>query len=273
MRIKSGTKQNTLLRENGVSNGASRRLVLTNGLAFGASFFGGRCWSMDTWSTELLSFASDMSGGNADVQAATAALIATPPTTLEAIGFYGAANWPARTRIFLGVVSVLNNAKITEAVEDKYSWELIGQWQSAGLIDVEALPPAGRGVFEPIAKALFEEDVVKQAAYRRFIWENYAQATRELEAQIARGGKRLMSLDATSGDTMFFIRLAPAIAERWQERAFSDHDGYRAGLRQPMWDRFFDHLGASLGNVVLEDGQSGYPPGTRLRDRAIPLIT
>jgi hypothetical protein len=226
----------------------------------------------DTWSTQLMSFASDLSGGNADVLAATAALIATPPTTLEAIGFYGTEKFPARTRIFLGVVNVLDNAKFIETAEDKNTWELIGQWQAARLIDVGALPAAGRGVFEPIAKAHFEEDAGKQAAYRRFVWDNYAQATRDLEDQIARGGQRLMSLDATSGDTMFFIRLAPAIAERWQERAFSEHDGYQAGLRQPIWDRFWDHLGVSLRHLVVEDGQRGYPPGTRLRDRAIPLI-
>jgi hypothetical protein len=227
---------------------------------------------MDAWSTHLMAFASDLSGDNADVLAATAAVIATPPTTVETIGFYGAANWPARTRTYLGVVTVLARQKLIEEIEDKETWEQIGRWQTAGLIDVEALPPSGRGVFEPMAKARFEEDAVKQAAYRRFVLDNYAQATRDLEDQIARGGKRLMSLDATSGDTMFFIRLSPSVAERWQERAFSDHEGYRAGLRQPMWDRFWDHLGASLRHLVVEDGQSGYPPGTRLRDRAIPLI-
>jgi hypothetical protein len=227
---------------------------------------------MDAWSTHLMAFASDLSGGNADVLAATTALISNPPTTVETIGFYGAAKWPARTRTYLGVVTVLAKQKLIEEIEDKQTWELIGQWQTAGLIDVEALPPAGRGVFEPMAKARFEEDAVKQAAYRRFVWDNYAQATRDLEDQIARRGQRLMSLDATSGDTMFFIRLVPAVAERWQERAFSDHDGYRAGLRLPMWDRFWDHLSVSLRHLVVEDGQSGYPPGTRLRDRAIPLI-
>jgi hypothetical protein len=71
---------------------------------------------------------------------------------------------------------------------------------------------------------------------------------------------------------MFFIGLAPLVAERWQERAFSDHDGYRAGLRLPMWDRFWDHLSVSLRHLVVENGQSAYPPGTRPRDRAIPLI-
>jgi hypothetical protein len=255
-----------------VSNGASRRSVLTKGLALGAGVFAAGCWRMDAWSTQLMAFASDLSGGNADVLAATAALIATPPTTVETIGFYGFENRPARTRTFLGVVTVLAKQNLVEEIEDKQTWELIGQWQTAGLIDVEALPPAGRGVFEPIAKARFEEDAMKQAAYRRFVWGNYAQATRDIEEQIARGGKRLMSLDATSGDTMFFSRLAPLVAERWQERAFSDHDGYRAGLRLPIWDRFWDHLGVSLRHLVVEDGQSGYPPGTRLRDRVIPMI-
>ncbi len=227
---------------------------------------------MDTWSKQLISFTSDLSGGNPDILAATARLIANPPTTLETIGFYGAANWPPRTRIFLGVVTVLSTAKVIEEVEDKETWEIIGQWQSAGLIDVAALSPAGRGVFEPMAKARFEEDAVKQAAYRRFVWDNYAQATRDLEDQIARRGQQLMSLDATSGDTMFFVRVEPVVAERWQERAFSDHAGYRAGLRRPMWDRFWDHLGYSLGQIIADDSQSGYPPGTRQRDQAIPLI-
>jgi hypothetical protein len=76
---------------------------------------------------------------------------------------------------------VLSNAKFIEAIEDKETWELISQWQTAGLFDVEALPPPGRGVFEPLAKVRFEEDAVKQAAYRRFVWDNYIEATRDLE--------------------------------------------------------------------------------------------
>ena len=42
---------------------------------------------MDTWSKQLIGFASDLSGGKPDILAATARLIANPPTTLEAIGF------------------------------------------------------------------------------------------------------------------------------------------------------------------------------------------
>ncbi len=109
-----------------------------------------------------------------------------------------------------------------------------------GLIEVAALSPAGRGVFEPMAKARFEQDAVKQAAYRRFVWDNYAQATRVPEDQIARRGQQLMSLDATSGDTMFLSgsnlsspsagRNAPSVIMRATAQACADQWGTGSGI-------------------------------------------
>ena len=72
----------------------------------------------------------------------------------------------------------------------------------------------------------------------------------QLEQQIEASGQRLMSVDATAGDTMFYTLMKPEIATRWQNRAFSDHQGYRAGLRPFMWDRFWEHLHVSIGDVV-----------------------
>jgi hypothetical protein len=224
------------------------------------------------WNEALIAFSSDLSGGDAAIASTVRDFIATPPTAPGAVGFVGTMDWPDRTRIYLATVSRLDERKFIRSIEDKYTWEIFGEWRRDGVIDPESLPAIAKSVFMPFATAQFSEDPEKQAAYRDLVWRDYAKATKQLEQQIEASGRRLMSVDATSGDTMFYALLAPDIAERWQNRAFSDHQGYRAGLRPFMWDRFWVHLRYSIGDVVAESSLTGMPPGTRLRDPMIPLI-
>jgi hypothetical protein len=251
----------------------TRRSALTGGMAAVLSLCSGGTLMASSWEAELIAFAADMSGGHPAINAATTRYATSPPSTIEEVGFYGFADWSPRTRAYLATVSRLSDRKLIESTEDKYTWEMFGDWQTRKIIDVETLPPAGRGVFETMAKASFSLDEGEQDRYRRFVWQNYAQATLELEQQIAASGRVLMSVDATSGDTLFFALVAPGVARRWQERAFSDQGGYRAGLRLPMWDRFWDHLAVSLRDLVVANGPTGFPPGTRRRNPDIPMIT
>jgi hypothetical protein len=225
-----------------------------------------------SWASELAAFAADLSGNDPDIAAAVGRYVTSPPTTIEEVGFYGFKDWSPQTRAYLATVSRLSDRDFIESIEDKYTWEILSVWQTKKIFDVEALPPAGRGVFETLVRASFSEDPAKQEAHRRFVWQNYAQATLELEQQIMARGRMLMSVDATQGDTLYFTLVAPAVAQRWQEKAFSDESGYRAGLRLPMWDRFWDHLGVSLRDLFVSSGATGFPPGTRRRNPNIPMI-
>jgi hypothetical protein len=62
----------------------------------------------------------------------------------------------------------------------------------------------------------------------------------EIEAHIPSRGRVLLSVDATNGDTMFFAPVKPDIAQRWHDKASSEQDVCRAGVRSPM-DRFSAH--------------------------------
>jgi len=220
----------------------------------------------------VVAFARDFSGGDAAIVETVERFVADPPTDLPTIGFYGAERHPAQTRVFLATVTLLGNSGKLDSVEDKYTYELLWNWSEAGVIDPATLPPAAKAVFGPIFdEAIEESDDEAGAAYRALAWDSYAKATQELEEHIAARGRVPLSVDATDGDTMYFALVAPDVAERWRDKALSEHQGYRAGVRSPMWDRFWDHLAYAARGVLVEEDREGYPPGTRLRDEAIPF--
>lgn len=215
----------------------------------------------------IITFARDFSDGDATIVAQAGRYLAAPPTDLETIGFYGAETHPPRHRAFLATVTLLDGKERLTAVEDKYSYELFALWAEAGVIDPATLPPAAKALFGPLIDG--SEPEIK--AYQALAWATYAQATAELEAHIADRGKVLLSVDASDGDTMLFALVDPAIADRWRDRALSEHQGYRAGVRAPMWDRFWAHLAYAMRGMLVAEDREGYPPGTRRRVEEIPF--
>jgi hypothetical protein len=217
----------------------------------------------------LLTFARDFSNNDDAIVATVRGYLTEPPTEEKVIGFYGSDVYAPRTRVYLATVSLLDRKKLLDAVEDKYTLELLQQWRDDGVIDVAALPPAAKATFGPMLDAhLISTTPIEQ--FRKDLWAHYAQATEELEQQIAARGKVLLSIDATDGDTLFFARVDADVAARWRGKALSAEDGYYAGVRPPMWDRFWDHL-TYFSDVLNEPGQSGYPPGTRRREANLPF--
>jgi hypothetical protein len=223
----------------------------------------------------IIAFARDFSGNDAAIVAAVERYLATPPNDLETIGFYSADAYPPRHRAFLATVTLLDSKKKLTAVEDKYSYELFSLLAEAGVIDPATLPPTAKALFGPLIDSstldIETDGEAGLVAYQARVWENYAQATIDLEAHIAAHGKALVSVDATDGDTMLFALVAPAVADRWRNRALSEHEGYRAGVRAPMWDRFWAHLAYAMRGVLVAEDQQGYPPGTRRRVEEIPF--
>ncbi|MGY8677425.1 hypothetical protein Q2941_06365 [Bradyrhizobium sp. UFLA05-153] len=222
----------------------------------------------------ILSFARDFSGDDAAITAQVEAWIANPPEDQETVGFYGGDDYEPTTRSFLATVVLLRNQDKICSAEDKYLIEIFGRWRDDGVIDPTALPPAVKAVFGPFITQdeipdLSDEDTT--SAYRRTVWSLYAQATEELEQHIGSRGRVLLSIDATDGDTMFFALVKREIAQRWRDKALSEQDGYRAGVRSPMWDRFWDYMGYALGPYWATEDHEGYPPGTRMRSETIPF--
>jgi hypothetical protein len=221
----------------------------------------------------VIAFARDFSGNDAAIMAKVAAYVAEPPSDDPTIGFYGAEDYSPQARLYLATVTLLDDSGKLDSVEDKYTYELLRRWRDSGVIDRADLPSAAAAVFGSLLDVSFPDWFTQEvSAYRRRVWNMYAEATRELEAHIAMRGKVLLSIDATGGDTMFFGLVEPGIAAKWRNKALSEQDGYRAGVRAPMWDVFWVHLCYSIdGGIGRGEEFESYPPGTQLRDNAIPF--
>jgi hypothetical protein len=221
----------------------------------------------------LVAFARDISGNDVSVVRKVRRIVDNPPTQDEKVGFYSGAEAPAATRAWLATVQLLNDKGYIIAMEDKYSDEMISFWEQNGFIDISALPPATRHIASIIHENDLDADELdqdneQQAQFRRFLWENYAQATEDLEAQIRKRGKVLLSVDTTSGETMFYALVAPEVAHRWQGVMLSPADNRwdQGGVGTFEWDRYWGHLSYALGPLFIEEkAEMDYPPGTRIR--------
>jgi hypothetical protein len=223
----------------------------------------------------ILRFARDFSGNDAALMEKMQAFENNPPTKIEDIGFYSAEDYPVNTRLFYAAVNLLDNAGHIQSAEDKYMNELFAKWRDQGLIEIDRLPPEARQLFGTLLDPAYfgeKENSPRIAAFRKFAWDNYAKATEQLEAHINARGKILLSIDATDGDTVFFALIEPALAERWRDKALSEQDGYRGGVRAPMWDRVWQHMTYTYyPDLLAAQGSTGTPPGTRLRRDDIPF--
>jgi hypothetical protein len=214
----------------------------------------------------LLSFARDFSGDDAAILKQVEGWIASPPEDWKVIGFHGSAEYNPNTRSFLATVSLLANEDKIYQAEDKYLFSILGRWCDERVIDPATLPRAAKAVFGPYITGEEVDD-----DYHKTVWSLYAEATEEFEQHIASRGRTLLSVDATDGDTMFFALVKSEIARRWRDKALCEQDGYRSGVRSPMWDRFWDHMACCLGDLWATKDQEGCPSGTRLRSETIPF--
>jgi hypothetical protein len=216
---------------------------------------------------DIIAFASDFSRGDPTIVKRVQEMAVNPPTDMETVGFYGVEDYSARHRLFLATVNLLDNAGKLHSVEDKYTSDIFSIWQDAGIITKTSLGPVANAVFGPLI--IGEQQPGTISAYRDLVWAQYADATKELEQSIQESGKVLLSIDATDGDTMFFALVPSEIANRWRDKALSEHEGYRSGVRSAMWDRFWVSLAYSTRGMMVDDDRKGLPPGTRERDNAI----
>lgn len=220
----------------------------------------------------IVAFARDFSSNDEALIAKVKAFAESPPTALEQLGFHGAETYNPTARLFLATVNLLNEAGHLSSVEDKYTYELLQIWNDDKVVDADSLPEPAKTVFAPFLKGnSLHKSAEEIAAYRTLVWENYAKATEQLEEHLATRGKILLSIDATDGDTMLFALVGKDVAARWRDRALSEQDGYRAGVRAPMWDRFWAHLSYAARGFLADEARTGYPPGTRLRRNDIPF--
>ena len=217
----------------------------------------------------VIAFARDFSGNDPAIVNKVSVWSVLPPWTRETIGFYGAEDESARYRLYLATVTLLAEGGKILPIEDKYTYEIFFKWRDAGLIDLATMPPMAQAVFGPIIDWHFPPEGPELNAFRDVIWAHYAQAAAELEQHMADRGKVLLSVDAPHGDTLFFAAVDPDIADRWRDKALAiSNKGYRAGVRSPLWDYFWQNLGYAFGPALIRDE---LPPGTRVRSEGIPF--
>ena len=229
----------------------------------------------------VTAFASDVSGAATEVMTSVEAWSVSPPTDMETIGFYSGEDGSAEERLWLATVSLLDSKGYLTSCEDKYCNEIVSTWQNAGLIEIAALAAPAREIFGAIespASVLLdgEPDDEKVKRSQRMFFDHFGEATQQLERQIESRGKVLLSVDATEGDTLFFVALSPDLGRRWSGRGMATTDSGRvAGVRPVMWDRYWGFLTYALGSMVGEDDayRRPPPPGTRDSSGPLPLAT
>jgi hypothetical protein len=225
----------------------------------------------------FVALARDLSGGDAEIIERVRGYLDAPPTTLEEIGFYGGAQAAPEARIFWGLVTALARAGYLYSVEDKYTPEIIDRWLTDEVFDLQALPTDARALLCAIRdNDMFEleEDEDRLEQLYEQLFRIFGAGTRALEAQLEAQGRALLSVDATDGDTMFFAVVQKSVADSWCSKAFAETaEGYRPGIRPPMWDRFWYHLVYAYHLDDADAYRDDLPPGTRSRKDALPLVT
>lgn len=222
----------------------------------------------------LYRLADDLSGGDEALLAKVAGIIENPPTVLEEVGFYRVENEPPRYRAVLATVFQMDEAGALHSAEDKYLPELLDLWIEDDLLDIDALPPEAQSVFRPVVeRSVWDGEADRiDPAFIETLERNYAAATRQLEEYFAAQGKVLLSVDATSGDTLHFALVEPEVAARWRNVRLSDHGPYTPGIRDPLWDSFWHMLVYALRLPTVGDTYSRpLPAGTRKRVDELPL--
>ncbi len=231
------------------------------------------CWSIQSFElraedmapseSPLVRLVRDLSGNDPALIDKAKAYEALPPSKDEEIGYYSGAKLSSEVRVWLATVSRLEDAAFITGTEDKYSWERLALWAEDGTIDPASFLPHAKLVFGPLADQSIETilaDSVLAERYKADFSVNFVRAAHELEAHIAGRGKILLSIDDAGGDTMLFAAVAPEIALRWKNKAFSTDGNTQYGVRAPDWRRFWSHLTYSLRFGMNADGWDDTPP-------------
>lgn len=211
----------------------------------------------------FLDFAQDVSGNDPKVIAQATALIVTPPTTLEGIGFYGLEDAPAPERTLRGIISILTNTGYLRGTEDKYIYEFPLTLMEEGLID-----PAGSktaldiiSYFDGVDWNAGEDPDWPQ--FKRF----FVKHTQAIEKAVANKGNRLLSLQLPLGDTLYFWLAPPDVADRWRNTAL--YTGVNAlkyqnellvtiSVTDPDWKSYWGLMTYAL---QIPDAHQGLPEG------------
>lgn len=212
----------------------------------------------------IIRFARDISNNDPMIVQRVTEYLKVPPTAMEEIGYYGAADLPERVRIWLATVSDLQNGSYLHGSEDKYTSEQATLWEEDGLIDQKRFGAAAKLVF---GAPPFDEDPSTVEKFAEEFKANYSAATEEIERQMLDRGKVLLSVDDAGGDTMAFAAVSPEIAGRWKNKGLAQNGDEQFGVRTPDWRRFWNHLTYSLGIDDMVDAPDNLP----MREKDLPM--
>ena len=229
-------------------NGSERRLLK---LAFGICICGfcvlyllkGKPVTGPTLSETLLAFSSDVSGDDPDLMAKVSQRVASPPTTLEEIGFYGAENASPEERAFRSTVFALSTAGFILGFEDKYIHEMPILLGDNGWIDPDFAQQADRQITSVGEK--YETDTPEEInEYARSIFSDHVAL---IERGIAATKTRLLYIDVPLGDTFHLVRVSPDVADKWRNTLFLKTANERFAVTAPQWDAYWIFLTSALG--------------------------
>jgi hypothetical protein len=202
----------------------------------------------------IVQLARDVSGGDEELVGRVRLAMVTPPRTTEEVGWYLDGRENDFENCFRYTVSQLE--EYTTSAEDKYVYEIFEDWFGEGR-PVPAPPPELVSLLPELFGAPTEDDeppdsarAAEQAASR--IKAGFDAACRAVERAFEDAGLRLLNLDTGGGDTLVFVHLPPAVADRWRDTVFGHtYESKELGVRSPMWRAFRYHLSYALG-VDLE---------------------
>lgn len=199
----------------------------------------------DAEGRSVLAFAQAVSGGDKAVMAQAEALIATPPTTLEGIGFYGKSKASAEERSLRGIVTLLLANGYLMDFEDKYINEMVYTLAGKGILPrIEGTHGLG----------LFEMDENDPKAFAVKLRAGFAGHLRAIEQGAAAKGYALLSVNfGAVGDGMIVWAARPEVAQDWRGKVlFVGPNATRSGPKDapvtviavtaPDWQRYWAFL-------------------------------
>ncbi|MGK7753035.1 MULTISPECIES: hypothetical protein [unclassified Roseovarius] len=203
----------------------------------------------------FLEFARDVSGDDPQVMDTAQRLIETPPTTREAIGYYGLENAPAAERTLRGIISLLDARGHILGFEDKYINEMPLVLEQQGLADFAGDPQ--RDIMTLFPGEIDPETGPTADQWRAFR-KGFGGHVLAIEGAMARKGHVLLSLDLPLGDTLHLWCASPAMAEKWRGQilyfgrntldgsSFTTFSTVTVAVTDPAWNDYWGFLTYAL---------------------------
>jgi len=192
---------------------------------------------------------SDFEPLNQSLLAVIQDIVASPPTTDEEIGVYGAEDLPANIRAIQAAIRHWGDNEVIMGFEDKYIYEMVDVWGQNGLLPeakARALTQSFLGDIEAELDFDIREDEENAASYFAGLKERFPQFTQEVEQAFIDQEKRLLQIQVPLGDTLFFVVTSPDVADKWAGTLLATYEEggvqEKLAITEPVWVEYWSML-------------------------------